>query len=83
MNMKKYNINDYMYIQITPEGWLHLEATVGEGYIKHCIKSHLIVIDAKNWYRLQCHQVFDILPINFGGKMLFNSNVMFEDAHLS
>lgn len=25
--MKKFNINEYMYIQITDEGWKHLEKT--------------------------------------------------------
>ena len=31
--MKKFNLNDYMYIQITEEGWRHLEKTVGIEYI--------------------------------------------------
>jgi len=30
--MKKFNINDYMYIQITEEGRKHLKKTVGDEY---------------------------------------------------
>ena len=35
--MKKFNINDHIYIQITEHGWKHLKKTVGDDYIKHCI----------------------------------------------
>lgn len=81
--MKKFNINDHMYIQITEEGWRHLHRTVGEDYIKHCIKPHSIKIDNKVWFRLQTHSVFDLLPINFGSNALFNTNVMFDDNELT
>ncbi len=79
--MKKFNINDYMYIQITEKGWDHLKKTVGEDYIKHCITSvyYKREIDGEIWYRLQCHEVFDLMPINVGVQPLFNTNVMFDN----
>ena len=82
--MKKYNINEYIYIQITESGWKHLEKTVGEEYIKHCIKapSYEKLIEGETWYRLQCWGVFDLFPSNFGGQPLFNTNVMFDDEAL-
>lgn len=80
--MKKFNINDYIYIQITEAGWKHLKETVGDEYIKNCIESRKVIYDNVVWYRLQCHEVFSLLPINFGGKVTFNSNVMFDDNAL-
>jgi len=78
--MRKFNINDYMYIQITEDGWKHLEKTVGKDYIYACIKtkSYEKEIDGEIWYRLQCWSVFDLLPPSFGSRSLFNSNVMFD-----
>jgi len=51
--MKKFNINEYMYIQITEEGWKHLEKTVGIDYINACIKTpnYTKIIDGETWYR--------------------------------
>jgi hypothetical protein len=80
--MKKFNINEYMYIQITEDGWKHLTKRVGEDYIKHCIDTRKIKIEEEIWHRLQCWQVFDLLPVNFGGRPLFNSNVMFDQEVL-
>ena len=78
--MKKFNINEYMYIQITEEGWIHLRKTVGEEYITHCIEapSYKKVINGEIWHRLQCWNVFNLFPSNFGGQPLFKTNVMFE-----
>ena len=59
--MKKFNINNYMYIQINENGWEHLKKSVGEDYIKHCIEPYKTNIEDKVWYKLQCHQVFDLL----------------------
>lgn len=83
--MKKYNINDYTYIQITERGWKHLAETVGEEYIKHCIKtpSYEKVINGETWYKVPLWRVFDLLPINFGGLSLFNMTVMFDDESLT
>ena len=83
--MKKFNLNDYIYIQITELGWKHLKETVGDDYIKHCINKEPYKknIDGETWYRLQAHSVFNLLPIVYGGQMYFNSNVMFDDEHLT
>jgi hypothetical protein len=79
--MKKFNINGYMYIQITDKGWEHLRKTVGDEYIKACIKSngYNVKINDETWYKMQCWNVFDLLPISIGGNLLFNTNVMFDD----
>ena len=78
--MKKFNINDYIYIQITEEGWKHLKKTVGDEYIKHCIKvpAYEKIINSEIWYRLQCHQVISLLSGNVA-TLLFKTNVMFDD----
>ena len=51
--MIKFNINEYIYIQITEEGWTHLRRTVGRDYINHCIKasSNEKEIEGETWYR--------------------------------
>ena len=80
INMKKFNINEYIYIQINETGWKHLRRTVGEDYIKHCInaESHRKLINGEIWHRLQARQVFDLLPI-ISCTPTYNTNVMFDD----
>lgn len=77
--MKKFNINEYMYIQITEDGWKHLKETVGEEYIEACVKSREKEIDSEIWYKLQCHNVFDLFPIRLGQRPYFNTIVMFDE----
>jgi hypothetical protein len=74
----KFNLNDYIYIQINDNGWDHLKKTVGDDYIEHCIENHKVEIKNETWYKLQCHSVFDIFPMNYGGESLINTNIMFE-----
>jgi len=81
--MKKFNVNDKMYIQITEKGWKHLKETVGDDYVKHCIKPYEVTRNGETWYNLQCWGAFDLLPSNFGGQPLFKTNVMFDDDVLS
>ena len=76
--MIKFNINDYICIQITERGWAHLEKTVEPDYIEHCIKSREIAVDGEIWYRLQCHSVFELFPISFGEPVLFNTNILID-----
>lgn len=80
--LKKFNINDYIYIQITEKGWAHLEVTVGNDYIKHCIESYKQIIDGETWYRLQAHQVFELLPITGNNKILYFTNIMIDNKSL-
>jgi len=80
--MKKFNINDNIYIQITDEGWKHLEKTVGDDYIKHCIKPYKTVMGNEIWYKLQTHSVMNLLPITFGTNPPYNPNVLFEENDL-
>ncbi len=82
--MKKFNINDEIYIQITEPGWRHLQEAVGPDYIENCIKTpgREVTINNETWYKLQCCQVMEILPINFGGQPLFNTNILIDDKNL-
>lgn len=83
--MLKFNINQYIYIQITEAGWSFLKHTVGDDYIKHCIKAdhYQVYIDGEVWYRLQCHQVFDLFSPITSGQIKFYSNIMIDDEALS
>ena len=79
--MKKFNLNNYVFVQITEYGWEKLKETVGNDYIQHCILSKEIIIFGEKWYKLQGHQMITLF-----GKMLFiashspiNCNIMFED----
>ena len=80
--MKTFNINDYIYIQITKAGWDYLRNTAGQAYIEACIDNDFYRrnIGGKDWYRLQAHQVFDILPIKYN--LLYNTTIMIEDEFL-
>lgn len=80
--MKKFNINNHMYIQINESGWKHLQETVGSEYIKHCIESYKVEKKNEVWYRLQCHKVFELFPINVGMPSLINTNVLFDENEL-
>jgi len=80
--MKKFNINNPILIQINDKGWAHLKKSVSEEYIKHCIKNHETTINGETWYKLQCHEVFNLLPTNNGFLSLFNTNILFEDEDL-
>jgi hypothetical protein len=81
--MKKFNINDQIYIQITEDGWDHLKDTYDDGYIQHCIKPYSVIINGVEWYRLQCHSVFELFPINFGRPLRFMSNILIDEINLN
>lgn len=53
-NLLTFNINGYMYIQITEKGFEHLQNTVGDEYIKNCIENRKIDVGGETWYKLQC-----------------------------
>jgi len=80
--MKKFNINDYIYIQINDNGLEHLKKTQEESYIKHCVENYKIEINGEIWYKLQCHQVFDLFPTNHGGTPFFNTNILIDEKYL-
>ena len=81
--MKKFNINDYIYIQITGEGWEHLFKTVSTDYIDNCIKNRKIILDGIIWYKLQFHVALELLPINGSGKLRFETTILFDDNDLN
>ena len=80
--MKKFNLNDHIYIQINASGWKYLKKTVGDDYIETCLESRKKEIDGEVWYRLQCHQVFSLLPIQPGAFQFLQSNIMIDDEEL-
>lgn len=80
--MRIFNINSRIYIQITEEGWKHLEETVGTEYINACIKSREVIINKETWYKLQCWECFHLMPNYNGKKPLFNTNIMFDDKDI-
>ena len=77
--MKKFNINDSIYIEITEEGWRHLRKTVGQDYINTCILTRRYLINGVEMYRLQCWSAFDLLPANFGGQPLFKTTILISE----
>ena len=77
-----FNINNNIYIQINDNGWEHLKKTVEPDYIKHCVENHKVEINGEIWYKLQCHQVFDLFPINHIGNPFFNTNILIDDKDL-
>lgn len=72
-----------MYIQITDAGWKHLQNTVGESFIKHCILSHEESIDGETWYKLQTHEVFSLFHVPLSTALMFKTTVMFDDNTLT
>lgn len=81
--MKNFNINNYMYIQITDEGWEFLKIRVGEDYIENYIIPKQKEINNEIWYKLQCYDVFDLLPIKMGSPLYFKTNVLFDDKGIT
>ena len=58
--MKKFNLNDYVLVSITKYGWGHLKKEVGEEYIKNCILPYKTVVEEKEYYKLQAHNVITL-----------------------
>ena len=80
--MKKFNLNDSIYIQITETGWKHLKKTVGQDYINHSILPYEEEINGEKWYKLQAHTVFSLLPIVYGGQLNYKPEVLINDNDL-
>ena len=80
--MKKFNINKTMYIHILPTGWNYLKREYGNEYVEKCIKPYKVMINDKEYYAMQCWNVFNTLPASLGFDMLFEPNVLFVDSNL-
>jgi len=80
--MKEFNINDYIYVKITENGWEHLRKTQSDEYIRHCIINKRKVINGENWYRLIAHSAFQDLPTGMGTTLKFMPTIMIEDSYL-
>lgn len=82
--MKKFNLNDHIYIQITEDGWDHLRKTVSETYINACIDNdhYRKVIDGQTWYRIQAYEVFSLFPVGTRVVTYFKLNVLIDEENL-
>lgn len=82
--MKKLNINDEVYIQITDLGWEYLADSVGEEYINTCIKieSREKEIDGEIWYVFSLWECFDLMPLYNGSEVLFKTTIMIDEKFL-
>jgi len=78
--MKKFNINDDIYIEITEAGWKHLQNTVGNSYIDTCIFPNRCLVNGTIYYRLQCHEVFSLLAPKFSSQVLFMPTILIDDS---
>jgi hypothetical protein len=80
--MKKFNLNDKMYIKIKDKGWEHLKNTKRIDYINVVIGRSAVVIEDELWYELQGHEVFNL----FGGSLFQNEligiDIMFNNEDL-
>jgi hypothetical protein len=83
--MKSFNINNYILIEITEYGWecLNKSLSNSEEYIKHCILPNKQVINGKEYYKLQAHQVMEL----FGSHMVLSfptpisSNILIQENY--
>lgn len=85
-NFRTFNLNDYVYVQITQYGFEELlkhEKEINNiGFTEHCVISRKEVIDGEDWYKLQAHSIPD-----WFGRMIWatnpaplKANIMFDDA---
>lgn len=81
--MNKFNINDDVYVQIRHKGWEHLTHTVGNKYIRNCIKPYKTIINSEVWYKLQLWSVFDLFPTAMGKPLLINPVILIADEELT
>ena len=80
--MKKFNINNIMYLRILPPGWNYIKREYGGEYVEQCIKPNKVMINDKEYYAMQCWDVFNTLPASLGFDMLFEPNILFADSDL-
>jgi hypothetical protein len=80
--VKRFNLNYKIYVQIREEGWELLRKTKRQEYIDVVIGRNAVTIENELWYELQGHEVLSL----FGG---INTNIspigieiMFNDKDL-
>jgi len=81
-NLVKFNINDYVYIQIDAEEWQYLLDTVGPTYIKHCVEPYAAEFNGEIWHKVQLWLCFDLLPLRSDYACMSSCNVMFDKSEL-
>ena len=83
MKTKKFNINDPIYIRITPEGWDYLHKHETEDFIESIEREAKVIIDGEEWYKFQFHFALSMLPMNkVWNKIRFETNIRIEEKHL-
>ncbi len=80
--MKKFNVNGYIYVQLTKKGIEHIKSKNGLNYFKEIVESRKQIINGDTWYRLQFHMFMDIVENTYGKSKMFNSTVMFSEDDL-
>lgn len=80
--MKKFNINESIYITITEHGFRHLQQKLGNDYIDNCIMPNRYLIDGAIYYKLQCYEVFRLFPLTLGGDLMFGTNILIPDFNM-
>lgn len=58
-SMKVFNLNNYVYVQITKYGREYLEKNFEPDFIKHCIDAYKIEINDETWWKIQAHKIAD------------------------
>jgi hypothetical protein len=77
--MVKFNLNDYVYISITPEGWQHLYTNCEAAYVEHCILPNSFSINGIDYFKLQMHVVMDLFPVRHGRRSLIGTNILLDE----
>lgn len=79
--MINFNINDFVYFQITEDGWKYLRTRPLYDFLMDYITRNKVQIDMKDnedWYGLQCYELFSIFPIKLGSNFLIKPNMLLD-----
>lgn len=81
--MKKFNINYYVYIQITEYGFEQLKCKFPEDYIEHHILHRKTTINGEDWYKLQLHDVCSSFDVAMGRPLQYSTNILIDEKDLT
>lgn len=57
--LTKFNLNNYIFVQITQYGKEWLIDNSGMDFWENVIESRKVIIDGEEWYELQAHNIPD------------------------
>ena len=81
-DLVEFNINEKAYGQITEEGWKHLNNTVAQDYIEHCIKPKAVELNGEVWYELVLWKWFELFSANIGDEK-FCARILFDKQNIN